>query len=127
MVLKNKYSLIVVLFLGWSLSGHCLTSFPKGTCNLQGFLEISPSDQKWLLSVNHKSNSETKFKLETNRFIPDIKYLNTYVELNILLLKDTFSAEGTGVILNLVKLLNPYREIKRYRTTDEVKAACTKK
>ncbi len=115
---------IIYLFILIPQFGFTLTRFPQATCRLEGFLVKATNETNWYFIVNHRTNSETRFRL--NSFAPssEMNEKGQFVQALLEIPHETFSLYGEAGLKKLEHYINPYVDVKHYSLEAELRRAC---
>lgn len=123
MSIKNKILLYILILLVSPVTCYALTRFPRGTCNLEGFLVKAINEPNWYFIVNPRTNSETRFRLRSIPTLNTLSERGQFIEAIIDIPVETFSLYGEADLKQVKKFLNPYIDSKQYGIS-EVRGAC---
>lgn len=118
--LSKSLLIFTVLVSG---NAFALSTFPKGLCTLDGYL-AKDARQGWFLSVNHGTNSETRFVLGHDVSISGTTEAGQFVRLQIELPNAVHSSVGAARFKKLERHLNPYRKIQSYLSDEDAQKSC---
>lgn len=116
MLIKALFLLIL------SSPALALVDFPAGKCELEG--RLSNEGEVWFLSINPKTNSEIRLRL--NNFSTKEKDPPQNIRAEVLFKKSLSSYAGEVEFLKLVREINPFKEPIRY-SNKNIKEACPSK
>ncbi len=116
-----KFLLILILI---PIQSFALTRFPGGTCRLEGFLVKATNEANWYFIINHRTQSETRFRLTA--FVPSaqVSEKGQHVQVLLTIPHETFSLYGEAELKIIERFINPYTDSKRYGLEAEVQSAC---
>lgn len=118
---KIIFLLLVILM---SIKTFSITHFPQGTCSLEGLLVKATNEANWYFIVNHKTNSETRFKLSGYLPTKEISEEGQFVQVVLDIPHETFSLYGEAELKKVDRFINPYIDPKRYSLEVDVRRAC---
>lgn len=119
-----KISLILALFVFNSASTFALTQFPKGKCNLEGYIIKNKPLKRWIFIVNKGTNASTSFILDNSDSVEGLNETGQYRHVSIKLSDKVYSSYGKAEFVEVLGLVNPYEERKLYLSPIDVDSAC---